>query len=154
MADSRSGKLDDEMTKLGLWCQRHLLETGTSHPSFSPFSVCCLIPKMRWSWAREQRVRHVDPLRLGRLEVDDQFKFRCFIGRNVLRVFALANVSDCDGEAAKHSIVCISHQSAALGECAKGVNRGQSPVPVRFAPARAVRWGRSLSPAWSSKRAG
>jgi hypothetical protein len=37
--------------------------------------------------------------------------------------------SDCDGEAAKqiYSIACVSHESAALDECAKGVHRGQSP---------------------------
>src|SRR5450631_576967 len=35
MADSRSGKLDDEMTKLGLWRPGHLLEAGTSHRSSS-----------------------------------------------------------------------------------------------------------------------
>src|SRR6266581_3829010 len=35
MADSRSGKLDDEMTKLGVWRPGHLLEAGTSHRSSS-----------------------------------------------------------------------------------------------------------------------
>jgi hypothetical protein len=35
MADSRSGKLDDEMTELGLWRPGHLLEVGTSHRSSS-----------------------------------------------------------------------------------------------------------------------
>src|SRR6476619_4917608 len=35
MADSRSGKLDDEMTELGLWRSGHLLEVGTSHRSSS-----------------------------------------------------------------------------------------------------------------------
>src|SRR5215470_1389808 len=35
MPDSRSGKLDDEMTKLRLWRPGHLLETGTSHRSSS-----------------------------------------------------------------------------------------------------------------------
>ena len=35
MADSRSGKLDDEMTKLDLWRPGHLLEVGTSHRSSS-----------------------------------------------------------------------------------------------------------------------
>src|SRR5260370_16017166 len=35
MADSRSGKLDDEMTKLGLRRPGHLLEAGTSHGSSS-----------------------------------------------------------------------------------------------------------------------
>jgi hypothetical protein len=34
--------------------------------------------------ACKQRVRHVDPLRLGRLEVDDQFKFRRLRIRNDL----------------------------------------------------------------------
>src|SRR5450755_4532921 len=38
MADSRSGKLDDEMTKLGLWRPGHLLEAGTSHCSSSRLS--------------------------------------------------------------------------------------------------------------------
>ena len=52
--------------------------------------------------AGEQHGRHVDPLRLGRLEVDDQFKFRRLRNRNVLRLFALENVSDWDGEAAKY----------------------------------------------------
>jgi hypothetical protein len=51
--------------------------------------------------AGEQHGRHVDPLRLGRLEVDDQFKFRRSIKRNVLRTFALENISDWGGEAAK-----------------------------------------------------
>jgi hypothetical protein len=35
MADSRSGKLDDEMTKLGLWRPGHLLEACTRHRSSS-----------------------------------------------------------------------------------------------------------------------
>src|SRR5215475_1775868 len=35
MADSRSGKLDDEMTELRLWRPGHLLEAGTSHRSSS-----------------------------------------------------------------------------------------------------------------------
>src|SRR5215831_14779365 len=35
MADSRSGKLDDEMTELGFWHPGHLLEAGTSHRSSS-----------------------------------------------------------------------------------------------------------------------
>src|SRR5258708_21935106 len=35
MADSRSGKLDDEMTKLGLRRPSHLLEAGTNHRSSS-----------------------------------------------------------------------------------------------------------------------
>src|SRR6266446_4526931 len=35
MTDSRSGKLDDEMTKLGLWRPGHLLEASTSHRSSS-----------------------------------------------------------------------------------------------------------------------
>src|SRR5215510_13300109 len=35
MADSRSGKLNDEMAKLGVWRQRHLLEAGRSHRSSS-----------------------------------------------------------------------------------------------------------------------
>jgi hypothetical protein len=43
--------------------------------------------------AGEQRVRHVYPQRLGRLEVDDQFKFRRLIKRNVLWLFAVENVS-------------------------------------------------------------
>jgi hypothetical protein len=51
--------------------------------------------------AGEQHGRHVDPLRLGRLEVDDQFKFRRSIKRNLLRTFALENISDWGGEAAK-----------------------------------------------------
>jgi len=61
--------------------------------------------------AGEQRGRHLDSLRLGRLEVDNQFKF-CWLGnRNVLRLFALENVSDCDCEAAKqaHKIGCVRH---------------------------------------------
>src|SRR6266581_7641075 len=64
MADSRSGKLDDEMTKLGVWRPGHLLEVGTSHRSSSRLAsvVRSLEDKMKlsnvlvhhqvgaWSW--------------------------------------------------------------------------------------------------------
>jgi hypothetical protein len=45
----------------------------------------------------EQRRRHVDAERLGRLHIDNQFKFRRLIERNVLRVGAVENASDLDG---------------------------------------------------------
>jgi hypothetical protein len=64
-----------------------------------------------------------------RLEVDDQFKFCRLRNRNVLRLFALENFGDWEGEAAIqiHNIVCVTLQSAALDECAIGVHRGQPP---------------------------
>jgi hypothetical protein len=64
--------------------------------------------------AGEQRVRHVDPERHGCFEVDDQFNFRRLIKRNVVRLFALKNVSEWGGDAASLApkIGCVSHQSA------------------------------------------
>ena len=49
MADSRSGKLDDEMTELSLWRPGHLLEVGTSHRSSSRLTLLFDPSKLRSS---------------------------------------------------------------------------------------------------------
>jgi hypothetical protein len=46
MADSRSGKLDDEMTELGFWRPGHLLEVGTSHRSSSCLTSAVRSPEL------------------------------------------------------------------------------------------------------------
>jgi hypothetical protein len=84
--------------------------------------------------AGEQRVRHVHPERLGCFEVD--FNFRRLIKRNVVRLFALKNVSEWGGDAASLAtrIGCSPHDASLCHLLATVENGIVASKPQEFRP--------------------
>src|SRR6266511_3519587 len=68
--------------------------------------------------AAEQRERHREAERLGRLHVDDQLDFRGLLDRQVSRLLALEDAADIDAGLVIRigKIGSVAHQAACLGE--------------------------------------
>src|SRR5262245_23687859 len=82
--------------------------------------------------SREQRRRHFEPERLGRLEVDHQLIFRRSLHRKISWLLALEDAVDIAGGAPiRVDAICpVGNQAAAGDEVAEKVDRRQS-VPSR-----------------------